>query len=245
MQRIDVDGVGEVELLIIPRSRQRTLKVSSRGRVRVVTSPADNIRDIRAFVASKREWIEKTRNELRSKAPQQIVFEVGKTYDFRCFKLIISESNTTRQTYSHFSENAETGCRSMQITCPSGFGSAETPEFQKFVRKNIDAVLNYISRKTFPQKLEALAKAKGFSYDRVDFRNMKSQWGSCSSSGRICLNIQLARLRPELIELVMLHELCHTQELNHADSFHALLYKVTEGRSIQLEKELRKETVMY
>lgn len=54
-------------------------------------------------------------------------------------------------------------------------------------------------------------------------RFMRSQWGSCSASGRISLNSHLAKLPRELVRYVVLHELCHLVHLNHSRRYYALL----------------------
>ncbi|MCR9277281.1 MAG: M48 family metallopeptidase [Pseudomonadaceae bacterium] len=54
-------------------------------------------------------------------------------------------------------------------------------------------------------------------------RFMRSQWGSCSASGRISLNSHLAKLPDSLVRYVVLHELCHLVHLNHSRRYYALL----------------------
>lgn len=54
-------------------------------------------------------------------------------------------------------------------------------------------------------------------------RFMRSQWGSCSQSGRIALNTHLVKLPRALVRYVVLHELCHLVEHNHGPRFYALM----------------------
>lgn len=54
-------------------------------------------------------------------------------------------------------------------------------------------------------------------------RYMTSRWGSCSSHGRISLNTHLAKVPPEAMAYVALHELCHLRHMNHGAGFYALL----------------------
>jgi predicted metal-dependent hydrolase len=54
-------------------------------------------------------------------------------------------------------------------------------------------------------------------------RFMRSQWGSCSLSGRISLNTHLIKIPPRLIRYVVLHELCHLQHHDHGRRFYALM----------------------
>ena len=52
---------------------------------------------------------------------------------------------------------------------------------------------------------------------------MRSQWGSCSSNGKISLNTHLVKTPAALIDYVILHELCHLKHLNHGKRFYALM----------------------
>lgn len=67
----------------------------------------------------------------------------------------------------------------------------------------------------------------GVRVQKLDYRNMKSRWGSCQpQTGRVCINIRLALYPPECLEYVVVHELCHMLEPNHGADFKALMTKV-------------------
>jgi len=55
--------------------------------------------------------------------------------------------------------------------------------------------------------------------NRVSFREMKSRWGSCSSSGNININTRLKYLPSHLIEYVVHHEVTHIMERKHDKRF--------------------------
>jgi predicted metal-dependent hydrolase len=54
-------------------------------------------------------------------------------------------------------------------------------------------------------------------------RRMRARWGSCSSLGKLNLNLWLVRAPAACIDYVVVHELCHLREFNHGPAFHALV----------------------
>ena len=75
------------------------------------------------------------------------------------------------------------------------------------------------ARQTLPQRLREVADETGLAFSNVSIRGQRSRWGSCSAAGDITLNYQLLFLPPHLARHVLVHELCHTVELNHSSRF--------------------------
>jgi hypothetical protein len=92
--------------------------------------------------------------------------------------------------------------------------------------------------RTLAGRIDELAGQHGFTYRRLTIRNQKTLWGSCSHDNNINLNINLVRLRQELIDYVMLHELVHTRQKNHGKRFWATLDTYT-GDAKKLARELK------
>ncbi|HPY42140.1 MAG TPA: SprT family zinc-dependent metalloprotease, partial [Thiolinea sp.] len=74
-----------------------------------------------------------------------------------------------------------------------------------------------------PALLSQLATETGLSYQQCSIKNQQTRWGSCSSQGRINLNAKLLFLPAMWVRYVLIHELCHTRELNHSPRFWALV----------------------
>ena len=115
-------------------------------------------------------------------------------------------------------------------------------EKQPWLRKVITNAIHEEARDMLPPRLEALAEREGFKYSRCSVRNSHSRWGSCSGKGNISLSIYLVLLADELIDYVLLHELCHTVEMNHGERFWAMLDKVCKGNSRKIRGRLKKHT---
>ena len=117
----------------------------------------------------------------------------------------------------------------------------QTPDLQQ--RPQLPPADEFLLRQQaqnqLPVELNRLAKMHGFIYNNVKIQKSKTRWGSCSSKGTINLSLYLMLLPSHLIEYVLLHELCHTQEMNHSPKFWALLDRFTGGKSKHLRKEIR------
>ncbi len=78
-------------------------------------------------------------------------------------------------------------------------------------------------------RLKALAPALGLDAPRFALSSSRSEWGSCSSRGRLLFNWRLIQLPPSLVDYVVVHELAHLIELNHSPAFWRLVERVYPG----------------
>ncbi len=83
-----------------------------------------------------------------------------------------------------------------------------------------------------------LAEQYGLPFTALRFRRQKSRWGSCTAKGALSLNTCLVFLPPELARHVILHELAHTQHLDHGRGFWKTLFAM-EPDALKLDKRLR------
>ena len=78
----------------------------------------------------------------------------------------------------------------------------------------------------------------------ISIHNQRTRWGSCSSKGNLKFNCLLMMFPDEVIDSIVVHELCHRIHMNHSAQFYAEVEKVfTQYRKCQ--KWLKENGGMY
>ncbi len=72
-----------------------------------------------------------------------------------------------------------------------------------------------------PDRVAYFAGQMGISYGRITIRNQHTRWGSCGGQGNLNFNCLLMLAPPEVVDYVIVHELCHRREMNHSARFWA------------------------
>lgn len=89
--------------------------------------------------------------------------------------------------------------------------------FEKFYRKILGEYLEK-SFKKYTEMTKLYPK-------KVYIKKMTTRWGSCSSNKNISINLDLIKFEQNIIDYVVLHEICHLKEMNHSKEFWDLMEK--------------------
>lgn len=82
------------------------------------------------------------------------------------------------------------------------------------------------AKKIIPERVEYYAKLSGITYNRIFIRLQKSRWGSCSIEGNLNFNALLALMPLEVLDSVVVHELCHRRHMDHSKAFYDEVLKI-------------------
>ena len=83
----------------------------------------------------------------------------------------------------------------------------------------MDNALEYI-----PLRTKAIAEELGVTYGKITIGCYKTKWGSCSPNGNLSFNCLLMLTPLEVIDSIVVHELCHRKEMNHSKRFYDAVY---------------------
>lgn len=82
------------------------------------------------------------------------------------------------------------------------------------------------AKRVIPERVAYYAPLVGVTYGRVTIRRQKTRWGSCSAEGDLNFNCLLMMAPREVLDSVIVHELCHRKEMNHSARFYREVYRV-------------------
>ena len=82
------------------------------------------------------------------------------------------------------------------------------------------------AKKYLPLRVAYFAPKVGVTWGRIAIRAQKTRFGSCSTKGNLNFNCVLMRMPPDIVDYVVVHELCHRKEMNHSRAFWAEVEKV-------------------
>lgn len=138
------------------------------------------------------------------------------------------------------------------VRCPRRRSQQEIQSFvdqhRNWIEKNLIKLTPEEKVKLTPRELETLreqarvlidARLKffapkiGVSYNRVTIRAQRTRWGSCSTQGNLNFNCLLALVPAEVMDYVVVHELCHRKELNHSPRFWREVAKIIPDYKIR------------
>ena len=86
-----------------------------------------------------------------------------------------------------------------------------------------------------PERVAHFAPLVGVDYGNITIRSQKTRWGSCSSKGNLNFNCLLLLAPPEVLDYVVVHELCHRKQMNHSPRFWAEVGRVLPDYKIRVK----------
>lgn len=100
---------------------------------------------------------------------------------------------------------------------------SRAPEDEEHVRAQLRHILSKLALERIAERLAYYAPRLNVRYGRVTVREQRTRWGSCSSKDNLNFNWKLIMAPPDVLDYVVIHELCHLIEFNHSERFWRLV----------------------
>jgi predicted metal-dependent hydrolase len=191
------------------RAKYIRIKISTTGEISVVLPQRTSEKFAHGFVQKKLPWIEKTIANIpvveNKQFPECLDLKLlNQKWKIKYIKLDVD---------NNFLKEESEGCLVV---------SGDIDDWDD-IKKLLNNWCKIKAKTIFKNMIEALAEEHGFHFNNLTIRSQKTRWGSCSNSKNISLNSKLIFLPINVVKYVMIHELCHTIEMNHSSSFWRLV----------------------
>lgn len=209
-----VVGTRRFELVMVrhPRARRYLLRLRADGTARVTVPRGGSVRAAREFVQRSLPWLQRQLARLEGQPVRSSDWSSGTEILFRGLpiRLVLAPDG-----WVHFAD---------QAVKPEGPGIPFRLAVEKHLRR--------LAARELPARLLELAAEQQLDVRRVNVRNQRTRWGSCSRRATISLNWRLIQTPEFVRDYICLHELAHLREMNHGDRFWKEVERLCPGYRI-------------
>lgn len=205
-----IKAVAGIEIGRIVRSRRKTiaLVIERDGSLTVRAPNRVTMKFINEFARDHENWIRKHQEKIRTQSSAisrnydagELFPYLGKSYPLE----FVRGQKTKLRLDGHF----------MMAESVRGDGKRM---FEQWYRERAKELLT--------EQVNMFAERHQFQFQKVRISFARTRWGSCSSKGVISLSWRLILLPMEVVDYVIIHELCHTAVHNHSSRFWKLVEK--------------------
>jgi len=190
---------------VLTRERRRSLRltVEEDGSVRVAAPRLVPRAEIDRFVESRAGWIEKRQARLAQRPVHR--YADGERFPFAGETLTLRRDAAARRVR-----------REGDALVVPALEAAET-------EKRVTDWYKAQAKALFARRLAALSEETGIAAGNLRLSSARTRWGSCGAADGVNINWRLALAPPEILDYVIIHELCHIRQRNHGKAFWALV----------------------
>ncbi len=204
------------------RAKRLSIYLHNSGKVEIVAPQRASQKCIQKFIQEHKPWIEKNKIKLSEKSQfkDQSTRPDSIKLDFlnKTWRVVYKPSSKKLKEHTDW---IELPSEKTDIECVKLIAKW----LKQKAEEHITPLMQDLSNETL------------LKYRKLTFRGQKTRWGSCSPNGSINLNYCLLFLNEDSVRYVLIHELCHLQEMNHSSAFWSLV-KNFEPKYLKLDKRL-------
>lgn len=214
---------GEIIQIHIIRSKRKTvcMSVNKDGSVTIKAPrlyPTDA--ELVSFIEQKADWVLKQRDIQQEREDMKLVRRFETDYSF---PYLGEERLVEMQSGKKNSIAFEDGKIIIKTPyCETLEKDYEAPENAEKIEKLKNDLKKWYKKQAFAyisKRVEYYQSIVGVTVNSVSIKSRKSQWGSCDSNGDLTFSWRLVMARPEAIDYVVIHELCHRKHMDHSREF--------------------------
>ena len=199
-----------VEINKLVRSKRKTLAliVEIDGSLTVRAPMRMKETDIQRFIIEKDDWIKRKQAWVTKDAKSPRLYIDGEKFLFLGKEVLLRIVPGSKPALSMD--------RVFKLTKPGQSNASSI--FEKWYRNQ--------ARKIITERVVFFAHKQNLEPEKIRISSARTRWGSCSAKGTLSFTWRLVMAPPDVIDYVVVHELCHLRELNHSRVFWAYVEAV-------------------
>ena len=213
-----------IEIHKLVRSKRKTLAliVENDGTLTVRAPLRMHEADIWRFIEAKTDWIKRKQVMAQKEAELLHQYVDGETFLYLGKEILLRIVSA---------EGPRKGNKKPALVMDGFFKLTKSAQpqaksfFEAWYKKQARAVLS--------ERIEYFAGERGFKVKKIRVSSARTRWGSCSTKGTLSFTWRLVMAPLEVIDYVVVHELCHLKELNHSKAFWSQMEAILPDYKVQ------------
>lgn len=202
--------------IIYKKRKSMSIKIDFFGSVEVQASKGTSEESVLQFLEEKWEWILEKKKEMidRMNGPNEKVYQQGETFLYlgNAYPIQITHDMTLIQDKAVF----------------------EGDKLHIYVKQLEDEKIKQALKRFYYQHCKTLVEKSIRTHQghfkvkprSIRINDSKTTWGTCDAQQQLTFNWKLAMAPIDVIDYVVVHEMCHLVHLNHDRSFWRLVGKI-------------------
>lgn len=202
------------------KSKRKRIVISIEDNAEVVVKIPRNtdLSLVGRFVESKRKWIAEQKNKKLEEIRKVDSLIKRKSVQIYGEELLVKYSDKTKKIIR----------TNREIVFPEKYIENVDRHIKKYLKELADDIIT--------QRLRFYENATGIRSSNFSIKSFKRKWGSCNSKNELSFNFRLIMLKPEIIDYVIIHELCHIREFNHSSRFWSLVVSFDKNAKVHRDE---------
>lgn len=188
--------------IIYSNRKSISIEVKSEDEILIRAPRYTSKRQINYLLKRKADWIEKV---IRS-MPKRQVFETGETVYYLGNPYVLQVLD-------------DTGYKRSKVFLTQDEIVVDCGSSQKSVEELLENWYRKEARMIIEQRVQHYSSQISSNYNNIYIKEQKTRWGSCSSKGNLNFNWKVVKKPLEVIDYLVVHEMCHLLYMNHSRQF--------------------------
>lgn len=234
-KQITVPELGLVNISKKSNAKNLKIRIHPEKGILVTIPMHSSYREGKKFVLKNIEWIKEKTDILQNKI-SEVNFNQDSIFITRTCKIFFEvdarvelKAKITNNTIIYYYNPLKIDFSEQHI--------------QDFIKKIILKLLIKEAKVYLKSRYEELSKKHNLHASSLTIGTASTRWGTCDTRNRIRLSCRLLLLPDHLIDYIILHEMSHLIHKNHSKDFHQLLNKLSDGKSAELNHEIKQHSI--